>query len=100
MRVEIHYDNGDVQALKGDSTMAYVICTDPDDAVRATLGLGGKLDALGVCLLLTLLEMQLGDSSEILEIGVGLWQEQRERLIAEAVLCRARQEGEEGERDG
>lgn len=95
MRIEVHYDNGDVETYTGDSTMVFVLRTCPDGELRATLGLGGKVDAIGLCSMLTLLEMQLLPDTDLLDIAVELWQEHRTRLMAEAAVCDERQEDEE-----
>lgn len=98
MRVEVHYDNGDVIAYAGDSAMVFVIRTGDEGELRATLGLGGKLDAIGICSMLTLLEMQLLPDRDMLDIAVEIWQEHRARLMAEAAVCDETQE-EESEND-
>ena len=92
MRIEVHYDNGDVETCSGDSTLVFVLSTSEDGQLRATLGLGGKLDAIGLCSMLTLLEMQLQPDQDLLDIAVELWQEHRTRLMAEATVCDERQE--------
>lgn len=88
MRVEVHYDDGHADVYEGESLMVYVIRPEGDGTARLTLGLGGKLDAIGICNLLLLLEMQLQGNVNMLDIGIELWQEHRYRLMAEAEMRR------------
>lgn len=88
MRVEVHYDDGHVDAYEGESVMVYVTRPEGDGTARLTLGLGGKLDAIGICNLLLLLEMQLQEDYDMLTIGVELWQERRYQMLAEVEMCR------------
>lgn len=96
MRVEVHYDDGHADVYEGESLMVYAIRPEGDGTARLTLGLGGKLDAIGICNLLLLLEMQLQGSADMVDIGVELWKEQRYRLRAEAEMCREAEEGDHG----
>ena len=91
MRIEVHYDNGDIETLSGDSALVFVIRTGADGELRATLGLGGRLNAIAICSMLTLLEMQLQSDTDLLDIAVELWQEHRARLAAEAMMCDERE---------
>ena len=95
MRVEVHYDDGHVDAYEGESVMVYVTRPEGDGTARLTLGLGGKLDAIGICNLLLLLEMQLGECPELLELAIELWREHRQRLLAEAARVRIETGGED-----
>lgn len=92
MRIEVHYDNGDVIRYEGNNALIYVIRAEGHEQ-RVTLGVGGKLDALSICYLLTLLDLQLQEDTEILDIALELWREHRARLAAEAMMCK------EGEAD-
>lgn len=95
MRVEVHYDDGHVDAYAGQSLMVYVIADEGGGRQRVTLGLGGRLDAIGLCQLLVLLEMQLGECPDLLELAIELWREHRQRLLAEAARVRIETGGED-----
>lgn len=85
MRVEIHYDDGHVERYTGDSILVFTIQPMGQQS-RIALGLGGRLDAIGLMQLLTLLEVQLQDKS-IIDIAIELWQDYRARMLAEIAAC-------------
>ena len=95
MRVEVHYDDGHVDTYAGQSLMVYVITDEGGGRQRVTLGLGGRLDAVGLCQLLVLLELQLGETPEMVEMAIELWREHRQRLLAEAAKVRIETGGED-----
>ena len=97
MRIEVHYDDGRIDAYEGESLLVYAIRPEPGGLARVTLGLGGKLDAIGICNLLLLMEMQLQDDREMLDIGIELWQEHRLRLMAEAEMTRDKNAADRGD---
>lgn len=95
MRIEVHYDDGHVDAYAGESLMVYAATDEGGGRSRVTLGVGGRLDALQVCQLLVLLELQLEEEPDVLPLGIELWQAHRERLLAEVARARIETGGED-----